>query len=119
MIRSITVTSLFAALMAFAGTALAQQQDRRDSGDVLLLERSQVADRSMDLPRRGLSMAEVERRFGAPSRKHAAVGGNRPQHPPITRWTYPEFSVYFERSTVIDAVANRLDRETGPKPVSR
>ena len=117
MIRSITVTSLFAALLGLAGTALAQES--RESGDVLLVERSQEAERSMELPRRGLGMAEVERRFGAPSRKHAPVGGNRPQHPPITRWTYPEFSVYFERSTVIDAVANRLDRETGPKPVSR
>jgi len=119
MIRSITVTSLLAALLGMAGTALAQEQDRRASGDVLLIERSQTAERSMNLPRRGLSMGEVERRFGAPERKHAAVGGNRPQHPPITRWTYPDFSVYFEHSTVIDSVANRLDRETGPKPASR
>lgn len=119
MIRSITVTSLFAALLCVSGAALAQQQERRESGDVLLVERSQMAERSMDLPRRGVSMSEVERRFGAPDRKHAPVGGNRPQHPPITRWTYPSFSVYFEHSTVIDAVANRLDRETGPKPVAR
>jgi hypothetical protein len=119
MIRSITVTSLFAALLGMAGTALAQEQDRRTSGDVLLVERSQAAERSMNLPRRGLSMGEVERRFGAPDHKHAPVGGNRPQHPPITRWTYPEFSVYFEHSTVIDSVANQLARETGPKPPAR
>lgn len=119
MIRSITVTSVLAVVLGFAGTALAQEHERRETGDVLLVERSQVAERTMDLPRRGLSMAEVERRFGAPAQKHAPVGGNRPQHPPITRWTYPEFSVYFEHSTVIDAVANRLDRETGPKPATR
>ncbi|WP_255505447.1 hypothetical protein [Alkalisalibacterium limincola] len=73
MIRSITVTSLFAALLGMAGTALAQEHDRRASGDVLLVERSQAAERSMDLPRRGLSMGEVERRFGAPEQKHAPV----------------------------------------------
>jgi hypothetical protein len=117
MIRSITMMSLSAVLLAVAGTSLAQ--DRRETGDVLLIERSQEAERSMNLPARGLSMAEVERRFGAPSQKHPAVGGNKPQHPPITRWTYPEFSVYFEHSTVIDSVANQLARETGPKPPAR
>ena len=33
----------------------------------------------------------------------------------IHRWTYPAFTVYFERDTVIDAVANRASAgETGP-----
>ena len=40
-----------------------------------------------------------------------------PQHPPITRWNYAEFSVYFERSLVIDSVINRVsETEKGPRP---
>jgi len=85
--------------------------------DVLLIERAQ-ADQVMDLPKRGELMAQVERRFGEPSLRHAPVGGGHPQRPPITRWDYPEFSVYFEHDHVVDAVLKRsYAGETGPKPV--
>ncbi|MFO1378413.1 MAG: hypothetical protein U1F14_15565 [Steroidobacteraceae bacterium] len=50
-------------------------------------------------PERGSSMSAVEARFGAPVRRYEAVG-----KPPITRWDYPGFSVFFEYSHVIHAV---------------
>ena len=50
-------------------------------------------------PARGMSMAQVEARFGAPAERFAAVG-----QPPITRWVYPGFVVYFEYQTVVHAV---------------
>lgn len=53
------------------------------------------------IPTRGLTMAEVERQYGAPSERIAAVG-----QPPIARWVYPSFVVYFERNVVIHAVAS-------------
>lgn len=53
-------------------------------------------------PTRGSSMSSVESKFGAPSTKHEAVG-----RPPITRWDYPGFSVFFEYDHVIHAVAAR------------
>ena len=53
-------------------------------------------------PSRGLSMAQVENRFGAPSQRVGAVG-----EPPISRWVYPQFVVYFEGPYVIHAVARR------------
>ncbi|MGH8460269.1 MAG: hypothetical protein ACRESS_01550 [Stenotrophobium sp.] len=56
------------------------------------------------LPQRGAHMAEVLREFGEPSVRHAAVGGHEPRHPAITRWDYPQFAVFFEKSVVIDAV---------------
>lgn len=56
---------------------------------------------SADLPARGTSMAKVEERFGAPKTRHAAVG-----QPPITRWDYDGFSVYFEYQHVVHAVAH-------------
>jgi hypothetical protein len=51
------------------------------------------------LPRRGLRMEQVEREFGAPLARHPAVG-----QPPITRWDYDGFSVFFEHRTVLHAV---------------
>ncbi|RMH14991.1 MAG: hypothetical protein D6698_11835 [Gammaproteobacteria bacterium] len=54
------------------------------------------------MPKRGMSMAEVEKAFGKPERKVGPVG-----KPPITRWFYPEFKVVFESHYVIQAVANR------------
>jgi hypothetical protein len=53
-------------------------------------------------PPRGMSMGSVESRYGAPAERFAAVGD-----PPITRWVYPSFVVYFEHSTVLHAVARR------------
>ena len=53
-----------------------------------------------ELPKRGTSMAQVEARFGVPAERYAAVG-----QPPITRWVYPAFVVYFEYQHVIHAVA--------------
>ena len=84
--------------------------------DVLLIERVE-AGRTVELPRRGEQMAQVERRFGAPQQRHPPVGGGSPQHPPITRWDYPEFSVYFEHHHVVNAVLTRSRaEELAPKP---
>jgi hypothetical protein len=55
-----------------------------------------------DRPNRGSTMATVEGRYGAPSSRHAAVGS-----PPITRWDYPQFSVYFEHDRVLHTVLVR------------
>jgi hypothetical protein len=43
--------------------------------------------------------APVQGRFGEPSNRHATVG-----NPPITRWDYPQFSVYFEHDRVLHTV---------------
>lgn len=59
---------------------------------------------TMELPHKGVSMAEVEKKYGAPTTKRAPVGGDTPKHPPITRWDYPGFSAIFEKDRLIDAV---------------
>jgi len=61
-----------------------------------------VQDSSVARPTRGATMASVEAKFGAPAQKHPTVG-----KPPITRWDYPDFAVYFEGDRVIHAVALR------------
>jgi hypothetical protein len=58
-----------------------------------------VREATVDRPSRGMSMTAVESRFGQPTTRHSAVG-----QPPITRWDYPGYSVYFEHQFVIHAV---------------
>lgn len=79
--------------------------------DTLLIERQERAA-EVARPTKGMLMAQVERDFGAPTSKSDPVG-----EPPITRWTYANFSVYFEHSHVITTVLNKASqREQGPKP---
>lgn len=88
------------------------------AAETLLIER--VQDETMALPTRGMSMAAVQTRFGAPTDKLDARGGQKRQWPTINRWRYPNFVVYFERDKVIDAVAVQADpTETGPAPPIR
>jgi hypothetical protein len=61
-----------------------------------------VRESTVERPGRGQSMQAVESRFGQPVNRHAAVG-----EPPITRWDYADFSVFFEHNLVIHAVAKR------------
>lgn len=53
-------------------------------------------------PTRGMSMTAVERTYGTPANRRAAVG-----EPPISRWEYAGFTVYFEHQYVIHSVVNR------------
>jgi len=70
------------------------------AADTLLIEGVDAASATADeRPTRGLSMDSVEARWGAPVSRSAAVG-----QPPITRWEYPSFVVYFEYRHVIDSV---------------
>lgn len=62
-------------------------------------DQMQVKPAAVDVPQRGASMSQVEAKYGAPRARHAAVG-----NPPITRWDYEAFSVYFEREYVIHSV---------------
>lgn len=78
--------------------------------DVLLIE--EVRERMRrDLPENGLTRQQVEQRYGAPNERRAPVG-----EPPITRWIYDDYSVYFEYDLVIESVLHRgavLERGAG------
>jgi hypothetical protein len=63
------------------------------------LRTPRVTSESPDRPARGMSMDKVEATFGAPSNRAAPIG-----EPPITRWEYPGFVVYFEHQYVIHTV---------------
>ena len=57
---------------------------------------------AVERPQRGSSMSTVQSRYGEPATRHAAVG-----QPPITRWDYAQFAVYFENDRVLHAVIVR------------
>ena len=84
-------------------------------GALLLIQR--VQEEPGNLPTRGMSMAQVEAKFGAPGERLEPRGGQRRDWPAINRWSYPAFTVYFERNKVIDVVMTKADpNEIGPKP---
>ena len=60
-----------------------------------------VKESSVPSPARGMTMEQVESKFGQPASKAAAVG-----KPPITRWDYPSFAVYFEYNHVVHSVSS-------------
>jgi hypothetical protein len=76
------------------------------SADTLLIEGLEAAARSTDeRPRRGMSKDAVEQRFGSPAARVPAVG-----QPPISRWEYEGFTVYFEYDLVLHSVVTRAPR---------
>jgi hypothetical protein len=86
--------TLLAMTLALCATPLAAET-------LLVDDQVQIKPAAVELPARGSSMAAVEARFGAPRAKHAAVG-----KPPITRWDFDGYSVYFEYQHVVHAVAH-------------
>ena len=98
------------AVLALAGAA---------SAETLLIDRVQQEPK-MSMPTRGMSMDQVQARFGAPAERLDPRGGQKHDWPTINRWSDPAFTVYFEKNKVIDAVANKADAdEIGPKPPIR
>ena len=74
--------------------------------DTFDVRKNAAVGNSGDLPRRGLSMAQVEQRYGAPVQKLPSAGGDTPRHPTINRWRYNGYTVYFERNHVIHSVVD-------------
>jgi len=119
------------ALLALTGAASAQTEPQPATTETmtevqpattetetstLLIERVQEESKAA-MPTRGQTMAQVEANYGAPSEKLDPRGGQKRQWPTINRWVYPNFTVYFEKSRVIDVVANKASAmEVGPKP---
>ena len=69
--------------------------------DVLLIEEVRQAERRT-LPANGMNKDGVRSTFGAPQQTHSPVGD-----PPITRWDYDGWSVYFEYDLVLFTVLHK------------
>ncbi|MCW8949825.1 MAG: hypothetical protein OQL17_07555, partial [Sedimenticola sp.] len=74
--------------------------------DVLLLDAIMEApannSEGLPRPRTGQTMDSVRSQFGAPVQELPWVG-----EPPISRWVYDDFTVYFEYEHVINTVVHR------------
>ena len=81
--------SLLTLLLINSGPALA---------DVLLVDSIQSAPQ-IQTPRNGLSMPQVRQQFGNPKAEIPAVGD-----PPISRWEYDGYSVFFEYDLALHSV---------------
>jgi hypothetical protein len=84
--RSLLIAAILAGGLANAATVAV------DNG--IAVKQSDVA-----MPARGMTMDQVAAKFGAPVNKIPAVG-----KPPISRWEYPGYIVYFESDHVITSV---------------
>ena len=88
-LRSAALSALFLALFSMAqADTLKMDGMSAGSGDTR--------------PTRGMTQNSVQSKFGSPVSVRAPVGD-----PPITRWEYKDFVVYFEHDRVIHAVAKR------------
>jgi hypothetical protein len=65
---------------------------------------------SIDMPIKGMSKEQVKALFGEPLEEFIARG-----QPPITRWKYQEFTVYFDGNSVIHCVRNFQPAVNSPR----
>ncbi|MEN8178369.1 MAG: hypothetical protein ABFS39_07060 [Pseudomonadota bacterium] len=74
--------------------------------DVLLIDTIHEAPvnsgEGISRPTRGMSMDRVKRDYGDPTATHPRIGD-----PPITRWDYSDYSVFFEYRHVLTAVVHQ------------
>jgi hypothetical protein len=49
-----------------------------------------------------MTMTQVRKQFGEPKKEYPWVGD-----PPITRWDYEDYSVYFENEFALNTVVHR------------
>jgi hypothetical protein len=90
----LTLAALLLGPMLALGSAAQAETLDTDAGHAMLT--------GGDRPTRGMTMQKVQQDWGQPAMRRAPVG-----EPPITRWEYPEFVVYFEHNRVIHAVLKR------------
>ena len=98
-----TLLSLSLALLL--GAAL--QAEYATAEDIRIPIGEQAKDQSpIDMPTKGMSKERVKSLFGEPLEDVPAKG-----QPPISRWKYQEFTVYFDSNTVIHCVRNFHPKE--------
>jgi hypothetical protein len=93
-------TSLIAATLALASVPLLLPATAH--AESLRVKVKQ--EHQYNMPRRGMTMDQVKREYGAPLKVLATRGGSSKHQPPIHRWEYSKYIVYFEYSHVIHSV---------------
>jgi len=91
--QSLAIAGLLALGLVSSSAALAESA---------ALSVAEQGNQSVQTPRNGQKKDIVEAQFGAPIERVSAVG-----EPPISKWVYQEFTVYFEHDTVLHAVLHK------------
>lgn len=91
--RKLRAISLIALLGVVAVPAAADVLDMQGTDNAARFDQA-------GKPTRGMTQARVEQNFGEPSSRVSPVGD-----PPITRWEYADFVVFFEYDKVIHTVS--------------
>ena len=86
------LVSLLTLILINSGPALA---------DVLLVDSIQSAPQ-IQTPRNGLTMSQIRQQYGNPASELPAVGD-----PPISRWEYDGYSVFFENDLALHTVIHQ------------
>ena len=84
----------FCTLLSFIVPCIAQADVLKMPGD----NAPQVVS-NPSAPARGMNKQQVEQQFGSPQSIQGPTGT-----PPIYRWNYPDYSVFFEQDYVIHSV---------------
>ena len=97
------IKPLFASFLLMSSSAvLADQMSVPSAPAAVPIGQQGIAYANEARPRSGMSMNQVSNQFGAPGQKVSAVG-----EPPISRWVYDHYTVYFEQDRVIHSVLHR------------
>jgi len=89
----LSATIILALSLGFVVNAGAQNLDMSRSNQAASFD-------AAGKPTRGMTQASVEASYGAPQSTRQAIGD-----PPISRWEYPGFVVFFEFDKVIHSVS--------------
>ena len=95
----LTMTRLAAVLMA---TMLGAMNSSAQTLVIPTVEDPPNSSAGVPRPVRGMTMAAVLAKFGEPLERSPAVGD-----PPISRWRYQRFTVYFEHDLTLHATVHR------------
>jgi len=98
--KSIVLTATFATLLGLViptGVSAAEQNGKLHTTAV-----TTQGDDSITRPRNSQTMETVIAEFGEPDAKQDAIGD-----PPITRWEYAKYYVFFENDRVIHTVLKK------------
>lgn len=93
-------------LSAVCVTAFADELTMPQPAEATPAEAVSAPQAALTVPARGITMKAVVKQFGEPKVRHKPAGGGRKHQPPITRWDYADFSVFFEHSRVVDTVVH-------------
>lgn len=63
---------------------------------------AQQGNNSVETPKNGINKAKVESQYGAPLQRVSSIG-----EPPISKWVYQDFTVYFENDLVLHSVRHK------------